>query len=271
MNKIISSADERLTYIFDLDGVVYRGVTPQPYAVESINELGRLGHSVWYFTNNAAQTRASYVEKLAGMGIAADEDRVMTSAYATGLYMSDNYSLEGKSVLCVGHEGITDEMQRLGLECGTGSELKRYDFVVAGIKRDITYNEIWAAMYAIRNGAVFIATNTDKTFPLDKGMLAPGGGVIVNAISTATDVIPYVCGKPNTFAIDRIMAISGSDREHTVMVGDRLDTDIAVANNASITSALVMGGVTSKEAALAAEGKEKPDHIIDDLRGLLPS
>ncbi len=270
MCKIIGSRKEKLTYIFDLDGVVYRGKIPQPHAVESINALNDLGHNVWYYTNNAARTRGSYVSKLSGMGIYTEESRVMTSSYAASIYLSENYATAGKSVLCVGHEGIIEEMSRIGLECHTGSELRGYDFVVAGIKRDITYAEIWAAMYAIRNGAVFIATNTDKTFPLEEGMLAPGGGVIVNAIITATDVEPYVCGKPNTFAIDRIMAMSGSDKAHTVMVGDRLDTDIAVANNAGITSALVMGGVTSPEAAANAALGEKPDFVIDDLRGLLP-
>ncbi len=270
MNKIISSRNEKLTYIFDLDGVVYRGMVPQKHAVESINRLSGLGHAVWYFTNNAAQTRKSYVDKLQNMGITTSEEYVMTSAYATAIYMKENYSLEGRSVLCVGHEGITEEMARLGLETGTGPELRKYDFVVAGIKKDITYNEIWAAMYAIRNGAVFIATNTDKTFPLEEGMLAPGGGVIVSAISTATDVVPYVCGKPNTFAIDKIMSMTGSDAAHTIMVGDRLDTDIRVANNAKITSALVMGGVTDEKTARAAKDIDKPDFIIQDLRGLLP-
>lgn len=270
MVRKINSKNEKLTYVFDLDGVIYRGKTPQPYAVESLNKLSDLGHDIYYFTNNAALTRRLYVEKLDAMGITTKEDYVMTSSYATALYLKENYDVIGKKVLVVGHEGIIDELTRIGMVPCVNDDLEEYDFVVAGIARNITYNKIWAAMYAIRNGAVFIATNTDKTYPLEQDMLAPGGGAIVAAIVAATDTEPYVCGKPNIFALKEIMKMAGSSLDNTIMVGDRLDTDMEVANNAGVVSTIVMHGVTSFENAKAAVGIQKPEFIIEDLRELLP-
>lgn len=270
MNRKISSNTEKITYVFDLDGVVYRGQTPQDYAVESINALLDLNHNVYYFTNNASLTRMAYVEKLEKLGIHTTEDKVMTSSYATALYMQDNYEVKGKKVFVVGHEGIFDEIKRIGAIPYCNEELEECDFVVCGIDRNITYKKIWSAMHAIRKGSRFIATNADKTYPLEDDMLAPGGGAIVAAIEAASGVTPYICGKPNTYALEKIMEITGSMKENTVMIGDRLDTDMEIANNADIISALVLGGVTSFEDACKAEGNQKPDFIIKDLRELLP-
>ena len=270
-SKIIRSNTEKLTYVFDLDGVIYRGMEPQPYAVESVNALLEKGHNVYYFTNNACHTRLFYKNKLHGMGVETQLDHIMTSAYAAALYMTEIYGdMAGKSVYVVGMDGIFDEMERLGMKCyGKDGELQVTYFVVCGLDRNMTYNKIWGAMNAIRNGAVFIATNRDKTFPLEQGMFAPAGGVCVASIQECTGVDPYVCGKPNTYVLDKIMRITSSDKEHTIMIGDRLDTDIEVANNACITACLVLGGCSAKEEAQAAQGKLKPHYIIDDLRVLV--
>lgn len=270
-SKIIRSDTEKLTYVFDLDGVIYRGMVPQPYAVESVNALIEKGHNVYYFTNNAAHTRLFYQDKLAGMGIEAPLDHIMTSAYATALYITETYgNVRGKKVYIVGMNGIFDEMEKIGLHCyGLDGEFHQSDFVVAGLDRAMTYKKVWAAMDSIRHGAVFIATNLDYTFPLEDGMLAPGGGIMAEALSICTGVKPYVCGKPNTYVLEKIMKITGSDNAHTIMIGDRLDTDIEVANNGKITSCLVLGGISSREEGEKAEGRLKPDFIIDDLRPLV--
>ncbi|MBQ0105215.1 MAG: HAD-IIA family hydrolase [Armatimonadetes bacterium] len=269
--KIIRSDNEKLTYVFDLDGVIYRGKIPQPFAVESVNALLDKGHNVYYFTNNACHTRQFYKDKIHQMGIETELDHIMTSAYASALYMTETYGdMKGKSVYVVGMEGIFDEMERMGMICyGKDGEQKNTDFVLCGLDREMTYNKIWGAMTSIRNGAVFIATNRDKTFPLEHGMFAPAGGACVAAIEECTGYHPYVCGKPNTYVLDKIMRITGSDKEHTIMIGDRLDTDIEVANNASVTSCLVLGGCSTREEAEKAEGKLRPDYIIEDLRPLV--
>ena len=270
-NKFLSSDTEKMTYIFDLDGVIYRGVIPQPYAIESVNDLLDKGHNVFYFTNNACHTRQFYKDKTSKMGLDIPLDHIMTSAYAAGLYMTETYGdMKGKSVYVVGMDGIFDEMERLGMTCyGLDGELQDTDFVLCGLDRNMTYKKVWGAMNAIRNGAIFIATNRDKTFPLEYGMFAPAGGACVAAIVECTGVEPYTCGKPNTYVIDKIMRITGTDKNHTVMIGDRLDTDIEVGNNAGITSCLVLGGCSTREEAEVATGKLKPDFVIDDLRPLV--
>ncbi|MBQ7257939.1 MAG: HAD-IIA family hydrolase [Abditibacteriota bacterium] len=271
MDRLIRSDKEKLTYIFDLDGVIYRGMVPQPFAVESVNALLDKGHSVYYFTNNACHTRQFYKDKIHKMGIETDLDHIMTSAYAAALYMTETYGdLKGKSVYVVGMEGIFDEMERLGMKCfGSLGELELTDFVLCGLDRNLTYKKLWGAMNSIRHGAIFIATNRDKTFPLEDGMFAPAGGACVAAIEECTDFHPYVCGKPNTYVLDKVMKLTGTDREHTIMIGDRLDTDIEVAHNAGITACLVLGGCSTREEAEVATGKLKPHYVIDDLRPLV--
>lgn len=269
MSKKIKSENEKLTYVFDMDGVVYRGDRPQEHAVSSINKLVELGHNVYYFTNNASATRKSYTDKLGSMGIFTTEDKIMTSSYAAALYIKEHYDTEGKTAYIVGHEGIFDELERIGITPFAGEERKEADFVVAGIDRGINYNKIWAAMYAINKGAIFIATNKDKTYPLEDKLYAPGGGVMVEAIETCTGVVPYVCGKPNTYALDKIIEETGVKKDNLVLVGDRLDTDIELANRARVNSVLVMGGCTTLAEAKAATGICKPDFIIKNLSELL--
>lgn len=270
-NKIIRSDKEKLTYVFDLDGVIYRGQKPQPKAVETVNKLLEKGHYVYYFTNNACHTRQFYKDKLHSMGVETSLDNIMTSAYASALYITEKYGdVTGKSVYVVGMEGILDEMERLGMKCyGLDGELEETDFVLCGLDRNMTYNKIWGAMNSIRHGAIFIATNRDKTFPLEGGMFAPAGGACVISIEECTGVTPYVCGKPNTYVLDKIMKITGTDKDHTIMVGDRCDTDIEVANNAQITSCLVLGGCHTREDAENSPMSQKPDYIIENLGALV--
>ena len=271
MTKFLSSDKEKMTYVFDLDGVIYRGQIPQPYAIESVNALLDKGHEVYYFTNNACHARQFYKDKTHKMGLDVPLDHIMTSSYAAALYIQETYGdVKGKTCYVVGMEGIFDEMERIGMKCyGSDGEMQHTDFVLCGLDKNLTYKKIWGAMDSIRHGAIFIATNKDKTFPLEEGMFAPAAGACVACIETCTDYHPYVCGKPNTYVLDKVMRMTGTDKNHTVMIGDRLDTDVEVANNAGIVSCLVLGGCHTKADADKSTGLQKPDFVIDDLRPLV--
>jgi 4-nitrophenyl phosphatase len=257
-----------LTFVFDLDGVVYRGSQPIPGAAESIEDLRRLGHQVYFFTNNSTKTRPSFVEKLARMAIASDEAHLMTSSYATALYLQGK-GAEGKTVYIVGEEGIRAELSAIGMKITSDGTRGQVDYVVVGLDRHFNYQTLMNAQQAIFNGAEFIATNADATFPHEGGMITPGAGTMVSAISTATDRKPTVIAKPETPGMNELMRMAHTDSLHTVVIGDRLDTDIVVGHRVGAVSVLVLTGIASREDAENALGDLRPDVVIDKLDDML--
>lgn len=253
-------------FIFDLDGVIYRGNTAVPYAAEAVDRLRSAGIKIHFLTNNASQTRESFVAKLSGMGIPSTVDEVMNSSYATALWFKEHGHL-GKSVLIVGEPGCYELLRREGMDVLEPLEDRHADFVVVGIDRQFNYEKLKWAQQAILKGATFIATNRDPTYPLE-GRVIPGGGSIVAAVATAGLQEPITIGKPSTYTLEKILEITGVPREAVAVVGDRLDTDILVGNRAGLETILVMTGVTTQAEADEAKGDMKPSRIVQDLREL---
>jgi 4-nitrophenyl phosphatase len=261
---------DRLTYVFDLDGVIYRGNELQPQAKEIIFSLRSLGHNVRFFTNNAAKSRETYVSKLASLGIPTPIEEIMTSSYATALYFVEINAI-GKTVYRIGEMGMAKELEDVGMKViyDLDEPDAHIDFVVVGLDRDFHYRKLARAQCAILQGANFIATNEDATFPVEGGMLLPGGGCMVDAVRTATSVEPFVIGKPETYAFDKILNMTNTLPERAIMVGDRLDTDILVGNRAGAESVLVLTGVSSRADAENAVGDLKPKRVINTLAELI--
>ncbi len=253
--------------IFDLDGVIYRGDEPMPFAVETVQRLRDAGVMVRFLTNNSALTRQAYVRRLAGMGILSCEEDFMTSAYATALYLQSQ-GAEGRRVFIVGEEGIHEELRRIGMVVVTDPEEEGADYVVAGIDRDFTYDKLRRAHYAIQHGAQFIATNRDATYPAARGRIVPGGGALVAAIQTCTGVEPLVIGKPNTYSMELLLRQAGVPADEAVLVGDRLDTDVLVGKRAGLHTVLVLTGVTNEEALAEAPPEMLPERVIRTLAEL---
>lgn len=256
------------TYVFDLDGVIYRGDEPQPFAAETLETLRSQGRAVYFLTNNSTQSRQQYTEKLARLGIPTEPEYVMTSAYATALYLRGK-SPNGSCVYVVGEDGLKQELRDVGLDAVDSLDGRRIDFVVAGLDREFDYRKLFEAQQAIFRGAEFVATNCDPTFPLEGGLISPGGGSIIMAIQTAGGVEPRVIGKPETYSLEKVMELAKSTPGETVMIGDRLDTDIWVGNRAGTHTVLVLTGVSSEEEALNAPAEMKPERIIRTLDELL--
>lgn len=255
---------ERALYIFDLDGVIYRGNTAQPFASETIRRIKDSGSRVYFLTNNASQTRDTFVKKLTGMGIPASIDEIMTSSYATGRWFQEN-GHAGKSVLIVGEQGCFQELEQAGMQVlDAAEEHPDADFVVVGIDRGFNYRKLNNAQQAILRGAHFIATNRDPTYPLEGGV-SPGGGSIVAAVATAAGCEPMTVGKPETFAVHEILRLTGVSIDDAALVGDRLDTDILVGNRAGIHTILVLGGVCTRAEADDAADIMRPQVIIEHL------
>jgi len=256
------------TFVLDLDGVVYRGKQALPGAVETIQTLRRLGHQVYFFTNNSTRTRIAYQQKLAEMGVPADIEHIMTSSYATALYLQEQ-GAQGKSVLVVGREGIRKELTAVGMEISTDGLHEKVDYVVVGMDRDFDYEMLTKAQNAIIRGATFIATNKDASFPCEDGRVVPGAGGLVAAIEVASGTKSILIGKPETPAMMEILHMAKANPHEAIIVGDRLDTDILVGKRIGALSVLVLTGVTTEKDLEKAPAEMQPDVVIRTLDELL--
>ncbi len=248
--------------LFDMDGVLYRGMTPLPGVADLLGFLAERRIAAACITNNASMTPQQYEAKLAAMGIAMPAARVITSAQATARYLREQYPA-GTPVFVVGMQGLREALFADGY---FREDDQAPALVVQGADFTLTYERLKQATLHIRRGARFISTNPDRTFPSEEGLI-PGAGAIAAALSAATDVTPLVIGKPapTMFLIGARML--GVTPAQTLVIGDRLDTDIAGAIVAGMPSALVLTGVSTAEEAAA--GPIRPDLIVADLPDLL--
>ncbi|OYT76035.1 MAG: hypothetical protein CFK49_00160 [Armatimonadetes bacterium JP3_11] len=255
------------TFVFDLDGVVYRGNQPLPRAIEVLNLLRDSGRQVFFLTNNSGATRQQYAEKLLSMGIEAQPEQFITSAWATALYLQRALD-RGARLFVVGEPGLKQELRAGGFEVVESVEPEIPAAVVVGIDRNFNYERLAQAQYAILNGARFIATNADATYPAEDRLL-PGAGAIVAAIATATGHKPRIIGKPNPQILQPYIERGQIRPEQTLLVGDRLDTDIALANLLHIPCALVLTGVSTREDVACAPLEQLPQWVLNNLADLL--
>lgn len=245
------------TAVLDMDGVIHRGNKAIPGAREAVEELEQDGKEVFFLTNNGSHTRKHFADLLGSFGIYAPLDRVYCTSYGAVRHIQKN--LMGKSVYVV-NEDARGEFLDAGIPC---DESERAEVVVAGLDRKLTYEKLATAFKAILNGAEFIATNEDPSYPVEDGLL-PGAGAVVAALAYSTGRKPVVIGKPEPYMLDLIVKEHGLDKGKALMVGDKLETDILMAKKEGMMSALVLTGVTSRAEAM--EGKVKPDFVVESIR-----
>ncbi|MFG1609423.1 HAD-IIA family hydrolase [Actinoplanes sp. NPDC049265] len=250
--------------VFDLDGVVYLIDRPIPGAAEAVERLRADGVSVAYATNNASRRAADVASLLTGMGVPAKADEVLTSAGAAAALLAQRLA-PGSPVLVVGAEALRAEVRDVGLTPVETFEDKPAA-VVQGYGPDVGWRILAEAALAVRAGATWVATNTDRTLPSPRGPL-PGNGSLVAVLRTALNRDPdIIVGKPEPALFTTAATLSGA--EHPLTVGDRLDTDIEGANNAGTDSLLVLTGVSGPADLLAAEPERRPTFVAADLSGL---
>ncbi len=253
-------------FLMDMDGVVYRGGQPIADAAEFIGRVRGMGKKVLFLTNNSRYTRGEHRERLSAMGIEASEEDFFTSSVATAGFLEENYDLEGKGAYLIGGRGLREALSSTPLRILRGEEGRRADFVVVGWDVELTYDKLRIACLALYSGAAFVATNDDATFPAPEG-LWPGAGAIVAALQTAAGREALVVGKPNVYMMQAALSLTGGKADHTLIIGDRLETDILGGWRAGLDTCLVLSGVASREDL---EGFEpRPDHVVDSLLELL--
>ncbi len=251
-------------FVLDLDGVMWRGDRAIPGSPETVNALRDAGKSLVFVTNNSWSTPKEVAERLGRLGATARPEDVVTSAAATALLIRREVpALRGRGALVLGGTGLTQAMEEIGLRLTDGKDPREVSLVVVGLDKRLTYERLRRATLAIRAGATFVAANTDPTLPAADG-LWPGAGAIVAALVTATGATPMIAGKPHAPLMDVV-------REHlsgpALVVGDRVDTDVAAAKAAGWPSALVLTGATGLADLAAADAW--PDFLLRDLSHIL--
>ena len=246
--------------LFDLDGVLYRGDEPVLHAVEVLERLRDAGACLRFLTNNSSRTPEQVSEKLHGIGVAATPDEVVTSALATAELLAER---GGGSAFVIGQEGIRRALADAEIDVLDGSP-DAVDQVVVGVDVHVTYADLATACVLVERGARLVATNPDTSFPVP-GALWPGAGALLAVITATTGAEPEIVGKP--FAPLFRTAATGAGASHPLVIGDRLDTDIAGAARLGWDSLLVLTGVSTRADVEGA--REHPTTIAEDLRVLL--
>jgi HAD superfamily hydrolase (TIGR01457 family) len=245
--------------LVDMDGTLYRGDSPIPGAAEAIETLRAAGLAVQFLTNNPTKSPAEYVEKLAGMGIDATEENVVTAGVVTADYLGRDHADD--DLFVVGEPSFVRLLTDAGLAVTDDPE--EADVVVLSLDTGIDFQGWTAVLRAVGPETPIVATNPDRTKPGTDGIV-PSAGLVIGAVEGMTGRAPdTVAGKPSPvagrFALDRL----GVAAEECLLVGDRLDTDVQLGATVGVTTVLVRTGVTD-EAALA-DAEITPDHAIDSI------
>jgi 4-nitrophenyl phosphatase len=248
--------------ISDMDGVLWQGDEPLPGLVEFFEFLRARGIPYVLATNNSSKTRADYLAKLAGMGVYnVSEQHIVTSGTATASYLCAHYPLD-TPVHVFGSDSLRHVIREAGYRL-TDEEDARV--VVAGLDWELTYAKLKRAHYLISRGADFIGTNPDTTYPAPGGPV-PGTGSMIAALRAATGREPVIIGKPFSPMYEAALSLLGTPLTKTLMIGDRLDTDISGAATMGMPTALVLTGISTR--ADLNDGLQ-PDGVFDGLPALI--
>jgi len=246
-------------FLFDLDGVLYRGDQPLPAAATAVSTLRQMGKRLAFVTNNSSRTPGDVVAHLASVGIDAALEEIETSALTAAAGLHD---LGVASSYMIGERGLRDALEAVGLTI-VGPD-QPAEAVVVGWDRSLTYDALRAASLAVQRGARLFATNADATYPAPDGTTWPGTGVTVLALEAATGQQATVFGKPHAPILEAARARAGGGRP--LVIGDRIETDIEGARRLRWDSLLVLTGISSREdlrtAGLAAT------YVMEDLSAL---
>jgi NagD protein len=228
---------EPKSYLIDMDGVLIRGNVVVPGAVEFINRLKAGGHKFLVVTNNPFYTPGDLSHLLSTMGLSIPKESIFTSAMATARFLQSQKP-DGKAFV-IGESGLMVAMYQVGYIM---TEIDP-DYVVLGDTLAYDFEQVTKAIRLIQTGAHFIATNPDPTGPTERGIV-PACGAMAALIESASGRSPFFIGKPNPYMIRSALTYLGVHSENSVMIGDRMDTDIITGIESGMETILVLSGVT---------------------------
>lgn len=256
--------DKKL-FLLDMDGTIYEGARLFECVNEFLEHIVQSGGQYIFITNNSSRSVKDYVIKLSDMGVRVTEDNFFTSSQATALYLNEHFPR--KKIFCVGTRSMIAEMEKEGVKI-TAEPDDDTDCIVVGYDTELTYKKLRDVSYLLqtKKDIPYIATNPDRGCPTEFG-LVPDCFAICEAINYAARRRPMYIGKPDSFMIDYAVKCSPFSKEQTVVIGDRLYTDIASGFNAGVDTVCVLSGESTGEDILKSD--IKPTFVFEDIKEIL--
>ncbi|MBE0672298.1 MAG: HAD-IIA family hydrolase [Anaerolineales bacterium] len=249
--------------ILDMDGVIWKGDSPIGDLPATFNKIRERGLKFVFATNNGTKTPEEYQKRLAELGVEITPEQVVTSALGIAFMLAQKFP-RGTKIFMIGEDGIRVALEEKGFEILTTENAPEAQAVVMGIDRSISFQKVAEATLLVRAGIPFYTTNTDRTFPTPRGEI-PGSGSWLSVVTSATGVEPIVAGKPFPYLMELALEKLGTKKEETLVVGDRLETDIAAGQSVGCPTAFVLSGVSKLE-----EAKDwNPNIVADSLAALV--
>jgi 4-nitrophenyl phosphatase len=250
-------------FLLDLDGVIMKGNTPIVGAAAAVSLLRQSNAELMFTTNNSTRSRKVLKTWLKTAGIKVEFDDLITTAYCTAQYVKTQ---GWKRVYVIGENGLKCECMDAGITL-IDEDASYCEAVIVGLDRTFTYKKLAAALSFIQKGAYFIATNTDATLPTEKTEL-PGAGAMVSSVIACSKREPLIIGKPNIYLLDLALERSSHRIDECCIVGDRPETDMAMAKKAGCLGILVLTGVSTKDEIDDYLSLQRPDMIFPNLLNL---
>lgn len=251
--------------ILDMDGVLWKADAPIGDLAKTFRHILEKGLKVVFATNNSTRTTQQYVDRLLGFGVPCETWQVVTSSLAVADLLTRRFAV-GTPVYAIGEAGLMDALNDKKLSVLSAKEAENAQAVVMGIDREINFQKLAEATLLVRRGIPFYATNPDKTFPTPRGEI-PGAGSWYSIVVTASEIEPIVAGKPSPAMMELSLERLGLSKDQVLVIGDRLETDIAAGQAVGCPCGLVLSGVSQREAAEAWQ--PGIDIIAPDLATLI--
>jgi arabinose operon protein AraL len=250
-------------FIFDLDGTIYLSDSLIPGADRVIRLLREKGRKVVFLSNKPLQTREDYASKLTQLGIPTQPEEVINSTFVMTHYLKKN--APHARLFVVGELPFIEELKRAGFTIT--EEPKEIDYVVVALDRTFDYRKLNIAFQAIKNfGAHFVATNPDRTCPVEGGEIPDCAGMIAAIEAVTEKKVEVIVGKPSPIMIQAVLGVLGLRPEDCILIGDRLETDIKMGKDSGIATGIVLTGVTDEKTLEESKHTSlQPDFIFQSI------
>ena len=251
-------------FLFDMDGTLYLGNRLYDFTEELLDTIKNQGGKYIFMTNNSSKSVNDYIKKLASLGIKAEYDDFMTSSQATSFYLNKYH--KGSTLYVCGTESLKEELRQNGFEIT--EEISKVDLIVMGFDTELTFKKLHDVSYLLltRENIPYIATNPDYVCPTEFGSV-PDCGSVCDMLYNVSKRRPIFIGKPSSLMPELAMDKTGYTKEETVVIGDRIYTDIKSGLNAGASTILVLSGETTREILEASE--DKPHYVMESAKELL--
>lgn len=248
-------------FILDMDGTIYLGKKVFPYTHDFLARVRCTGRKYYFFTNNSSRDLDAYMKKLAGMEILIERNQMMVSTHVILRWLKKHH--EGKHVYVVGTPALCKEFTSHGWILDD----EHPDIVVLGFDTTLTYEKLSKACTFIREGALYYGINQDLNCPMEEDIFIPDCGSMAKLIEASTGKYPEFFGKPSPRTLEYMIEETGCAPEQIAIIGDRLYTDIKVADGSNVTSILVLSGESKREDIEQSE--VKPDMVVENIGELV--